>query len=135
MPYQIAADHDSAGSLVTLTTITPSSDLVFFEPLAFNGFTPGRQVILGDGSIKEVGYAATVWGFGVLTDGQYQYLYDTYASLNDGKVTIQTRGRDGDFANFNARIILPPRASLQYRPDDRRVYTDVSVRFIRMVAL
>lgn len=137
MTYKIASGHDNAAGLVDVTSITPSGSETFFPHVAYGNYSPGALRIRADGAVYETGFASTVWTFSVLLGAQYTYLYDTYQAdaTNGNKVTIATRNRSGAFANYNARIILPQRAELEYRPDPRFVFQDVEVRFARLEAL
>lgn len=137
MSYKIAVGHDNAAGLVDITSITPSGSTAFFEPQAYGAYRPGIRRVRADGTPYETGFAEAIWTFAVLWGAQYTYLYATYATdaTHGNKVTIATRGRDGAFANFNARLLLPQRADLTYRPDSRHPFRDVEVRFIRLAAL
>jgi len=137
MTYQIASGHNNAAGLVDITSITPSGSSAFTAPQAYGSYRPGVQRVRADGAVYETGFAEAVWAFGVLFGAQYDYLYTTFAAdaTNGNAVTIATRNRNGDFANFNARIILPPRAELDYRADPRNPFLTVDVRFARLEAL
>lgn len=132
MTYAIAADHDSTGSLTDITSITPPGGTAFLELTAYSNYAPGAQSGLGSGAVRREGSAFTEWTFTLMTDAQYAYLYDTFQTVNNGKVTIRTRNYSGTFTTYNARIVLPPREELTYRNDTRRYFQDVTVRFVRV---
>lgn len=137
MTYSIASGHNNAAGLVAITSITPAGSTAFFAPQAYGTYRPGLRRVRADGAVYETGFAEATWTFRVMFGVQYDYLYTTYATdaTNGNRVTIRTRNRNGTFANFNARLILPQRADLDYRSDSRFPFENVEVRFARLEAL
>lgn len=137
MTYQIASGHDNVAGLVDVTSITPAGSEAFFPHVAYGNYSPGALRVRADGAVYETGFASTTWVFTVLLGAQYTYLYDTFQAdaTNGNRVTIATRNRGGVFANYNARLILPQRPELEYRPDPRFVFQNVEVQFTRLAVL
>ncbi len=130
--YGIAAGWNNTPS--NIEGITPTSDRKFFPPTAFSSFNPGTIRVRADGQLYETGFESVTWRFSVLTRKQYQYLMTTYSTGSNsysGKVSIRTIGVDGNYADYNAIMILPtlPELTRQFI-----AYRDVDVRFIRLTA-
>lgn len=133
--YQIAAGYNNAAGLVKISSITPSSDIPFVDPKAYNGYNPGILKIRGDGTTFYAGYGSDVWTMGYLTVAQYTYLQTTYcggAGSFTGKVTIKTRIGTVTYANYNAILNLPVPDQTEFLAG---FFTNVQLRFTRMVAL
>ena len=111
--YKIVSAWNNSASLVAIDSITPSGDIRFHPPTAFSTYRLGTRFVNADGSVTNEGYARVTWFFSFLTEAQYQYLYDlqTHAT-NANKVTIRTYNEEGVAGNYNARLLLLPRADL-----------------------
>jgi hypothetical protein len=136
--YQIASGHNNAGSLVDITAIVPSGDVAYFAPKAWHLFTNGAVRVRANGAFLASGFKSTTWKFGAMTNAQYEYLRDNYYedATNGNAVTIRTRGIDGAYANYNARILLPRRSEQRADKGHPNLYMEeVDVRFIRLEAL
>lgn len=133
--YQIAAGYNNAAGLVKISSITPSSDVPFVDPKAYNGYNPGVLKIRGDGTMFYAGYGSDVWTFGYLTVAQYTYLQTAFgggAGSFAGKVTIKTRIGTATYANYNAILNIPLPNELEFQAG---YWLNVPLRFTRMVAL
>ncbi len=128
--YKIAANWNvGSGSLVDITSITPTGDEPFAEPKALPLFDDGLVKIRGDGSTGIYGFAAVTWMWTRLTYAQFSYLRSNYCNGGlSGKVTINTTLGSSTFVRMNAWITLkkPREMRAEYR------YQDAEVIFSRL---
>lgn len=133
--YALAYGNNNAASLQSIESITPSGDRGFVAVQGYSSYDEGIVNVRQDGLIYISGYPTAAWVFSALTRKQYQYLQSNYTvggtSLS-GYVTVRTRKEDGTFANFNAVLLLPKLPELNRR---RKLYQDVTIRFVRLVAI
>jgi hypothetical protein len=119
--------------LVNLEDITPVGSVSFVPPVGMDGYSRGVRRERGDGLDYYAGYPSTIWRFELLYWKQADYLADTYcAGGTSGKVTVRTRIGRESYANYNAILKLPMPTEMERF---FLVWTDVSVRLVRMVAL
>lgn len=130
--YKIGVGYNVAlGSLVDISSITPSGDMPFASPEVLPHFDPGLENVRGDGLTSYSGFQKISWSFGFLTYPQWVYLSSTYCNNSlSGKVTIYTTLATLSFVRMNAILILPKPTSLQAE----NWYKKASVDFTRLVA-
>jgi hypothetical protein len=128
---KLAAGFDVAlGSLVDITTITPTSDEPFADPKELPLYDDGILKIRGDGLVTTQGFATVVWMFTRATYAQYRWLRTQYCSNGlSGPVTILTRlGGSTSTTRMNAIMVLPKPSEVksEFR------YQQLNVRFTRL---
>lgn len=135
--YKLAAGWNNAGSLVNITSITPTGDYrPFLPPDGWSQYDAGLVRVRLDNLGYFSGFATATWKWGALSRWQYSYLRTTYtlnANSYRGKVTVRTIGADGlSFSNFNAIIVIPKLPEL-----DRlsRNYRDIEVKFVGLTPI
>ena len=134
--YKIAAGNNNAAGLVNIGTITPSSGILFPEPVARPNYTPGVHKIRLDGLDYQAGYASHVWMMPFLDWRHYDHLRTTYcAGGYSGKVTIRTRYMLVSYANYNAILHLPPPDQILDKNVGWGYNNYIPLTFTRLVAL
>lgn len=100
---KIAAANNNAAGLALVTALVTSPAIPFAEPRVVPYTWSGtKRVSAGTGRIRRAGFKRLEWHFDILWVVQFKHLYDTYASLNDGQVTIRTVFNNVTWANYNA---------------------------------
>jgi hypothetical protein len=108
--YQIASGHNQAGSLTRWDAINDANGVRFIMPRGLPSRTRGELRFRTDGSAARVGSDGQTWLFTALTLAQYSTLITTY----EGLVTVRTALTSVTFANYNASLIVPDEAELEY---------------------
>lgn len=129
--YKLAAGFDVAlGSMIDITTITPSGDEPFSDPKVLPLYIDGIVKIRGDGLVTTQGFAAQPWFWTRMTYKQYYYLRTTYCSNGlSGPVTVMVNvGANTTLTRMNAIMILstPKDIKSEFR------FQDVLVMFTRL---
>lgn len=134
--YKIAAGHNNAAGLTNIEDITPSSDVAFYPPVAYNKLSKGVVRVRADHTRYTTGVLQTRWEFAVMTRRQWRYLQSTFTTGGNsysGLVTIRTMNAEtGSYTNYNATIVLTPPSAYQPSP---LAYEDVEVLFDEMTAI
>ena len=109
--YQIAVGFNNVGSLVNVEDIQDLDGNKFASPNVLNlneNLTPTVGL-----TVSRSGYEIVTWNLTLLTS-QYAYFRTTYLNGGyDGAVTIRTTTEQfNTYANYNARLRIPPPAQL-----------------------
>lgn len=133
LDYQLAAGHNNAAGLVNVENMT-SGGYTLHAPTGLGTYSPGEEVVRGDGSITYDGQASVIWEFDLLEPTLLEYLSTTFcAGGYTGLVTVRTRTRSTGYANYNARMIVPtPR---EIGKVEALGFPKVEIAFVRMVAI
>ncbi len=129
--FKIAAGWDvSAGSLVNIETIKPTSSKLFYPPDVYPGYDNGQENFTGAGMVAYNGFPAVPWRFMILYKPQWLYLYQTInGGSNTGKVTINTlTNNNNTYVRLNAIMTLPKLSTTQKNFDDVGPYTVTMAR-------
>lgn len=104
---KIVTGWDNSGTVVDITTLTDTDSIPFILPMPFIGLSQGirkprlsRRVDVLDSKVR-------VWTFQAMTVKQLSFLYTTYFTVDDSKVTVRTVDYDGTYTAFNAYIVVP----------------------------
>jgi hypothetical protein len=108
--YKLAAGHNNAAGLTTITSITDGT-LALTEPLQLPFYSRGIKRNRTNGSVSVAGMPSTAFVFSYLTMGQWEYLRTTY----EGLVTVRLSLNKSSFSNYNASLVLPDPADMDYR--------------------
>lgn len=110
--YRIASGLNNAGSLVNVENIADGSGRLFFAPEGLGSLDVNLQRTVGL-TVSQSGYEQIVWRI-LMSSEQYVYWRATYcASGYSGNVTIRTTTEQfNTYANYNARMFVPPVAQL-----------------------
>jgi hypothetical protein len=109
--HQLADGNNNAGGLQLFTAITDSNSVPFPMPSMKGSRNRGVKRVRLDGTQGIVGKDSVILTFGGLTLAQYDLLKDTY----EGLITIRLPLEVVTYANYNAVMVVPDEADLEYR--------------------
>lgn len=104
---KIATGWNNTAGYALITAEVDSDSIPFVLPMPIQARSRGRAKPRLSGRVDLISNDIAVWRFGVMTIKQWDYLYTTYYSANDSKVTVRTVTAAGGFSNYNAYIALP----------------------------
>lgn len=132
---KIAVGYNNAAGLVLFTSIVPSGDRAFTEPLELPHYNPGIAKVRGTGMSSRAGFPSTRHLFGYWTLPQYLHLQVTFCGgegFYEGFVTVRTRIGGSSAANYNAILKLPTPDEMEYQGQH---YLSPVITYTRMKAL
>lgn|SRR5574341_428623 len=130
--YQWATGFNNAAGLANVET-----DIVEYrnQPLIVSGrgtFDEGIIRSRSDKTAYATGFNSFTWFISVLGEDQYDDIQSSYTPGGTGysaKMTVRTRNRSGDFANYNAVLRLPKKSELE-RIRGQAGFRNVELRFL-----
>lgn len=131
--YKLAASHNSAGSLVAITSITDGTNALV-EPLGLPNYTAGIKRYRADGRVNLTGVKSSALIFSYMTVGQYAYLKTNY----EGLVTARLALGSTTFANYNCTLVMPLFSEMDYIVIDSLEtvgFSNVRVDLLHIVAI